>query len=152
MAANVIAENLFAQVDQEGNRFVLIESIIDTRTDGTQTLQKDAFVITKNGTKRRKNTTKLWEVCIQWKDGSTTCNKLKDIKYLYPVQMAEYKVENIISEEDSIIVIKMALYGLKSSGAVFRAKLVGLLHDIGYTPSKVDPDVWMRPAIKSDGT
>ena len=50
------------------------------------------------------------------------------------------------------MVVKMALYGLKSSGAVFRAKLASLLQDIGYTPSKVDPDVWMRPAIKSDGT
>ena len=38
MAANVIAENLFAQVDQESNIFLLIESIIDTITDGTQIL------------------------------------------------------------------------------------------------------------------
>ena len=51
MAANVIFENLFTQVNQEGNRFVLIESIIDTRTDGTQKLQQDAFIITKSGTK-----------------------------------------------------------------------------------------------------
>ena len=36
MVANLIAENLFAQVDQEGNRFVLIESILDTRTNDTQ--------------------------------------------------------------------------------------------------------------------
>ena len=34
-----------------------------------------------------------------WKDGSTTWNKLKDIKDSYPVQMAEYAVENRISEE-----------------------------------------------------
>ena len=51
MAANVITENLFAQVYQEGNIFVLIDSIINTRTDGTQTLQQDVFVITKSGTK-----------------------------------------------------------------------------------------------------
>ena len=48
--------------------------------------------------------------------------------------------------------VKMALYGLKSSGAAFRAKLASLLHDNGYTQSKVDPDLWMRLAIKSDGT
>ena len=36
--------------------------------------------------------------------------------------------------------------------ASFRAKLVSLLHNIGYTPSKADPDVWMRPLIKSDRT
>ena len=35
MADNVITDNLYAQVDQEGKRFVLIEYIIDTITDGT---------------------------------------------------------------------------------------------------------------------
>ena len=55
-------------------------------------------------------------------------------------------------EEGSIMVIKISIYGLKSSGAEFRDKLLILLHNIGYTPSKADPDLWMRPAIKSDGT
>ena len=50
------------------------------------------------------------------------------------------------------MVVKMSLYGLKSSGAVFRAKLESLLHDIGCTPSKADLDVWMTPEIKSYGT
>ena len=49
------------------------------------------------------------------------------------------------------MIVKMALYGLKSSLAAFRAKLAGVLHDIGYTPSKVDPDVCLRPAVKPDG-
>ena len=65
MATKVIAENLFAQVYQEGNIFVLIESIIDTRTNNTPTLKKDAFVITKSGTKRIK---------IQLKDGKSASN------------------------------------------------------------------------------
>ena len=55
-------------------------------------------------------------------------------------------------EEGSIMVLKMALYGLKSSGGAFRAKFSSLLHDIAYTPSKADTALWMRPAIKSDGT
>ena len=50
------------------------------------------------------------------------------------------------------MVVKMALCELKPSGAAFRAKLASLLHNIKYTPSKSDPGVWMRPAIKSDGT
>ena len=50
IAANVIAEKLFTQVDQEGNRFVLIDSIIDTRTDSMQKLQKYVFIITTSGT------------------------------------------------------------------------------------------------------
>ena len=46
----------------------------------------------------------------------------------------------------------MALYGLKYSGVAFRAKLASLLQGIRYAPYKLDPDVWMTPAIKSDGT
>ena len=56
------------------------------------------------------------------------------------------------SEEGSIMVVKMDIYGLKLSGSTFRAELASLLHNIGYTPSKADPDLWMRPAIKSYGT
>ena len=40
------------------------------------------------------------------------------------------------------MIVNMALYGLKSSGAAFRAKLSGL---------HADPDVWLRPSVKPDG-
>ena len=52
LAANLIAENIFAQVDEEGNRSVLFDEIVDVRTDGTQVLQQDAFVTTSSGTQR----------------------------------------------------------------------------------------------------
>ena len=55
------------------------------------------------------------------------------------------------SEEGTIMIFKIALYGLKPSGAAFKEKLAGALHDIGYTPSKADPYVWLRPAVKPDG-
>ena len=54
-------------------------------------------------------------------------------------------------EAGSIIIIKMALYGLKSSGAAFRSKLEGVLHGLHYEPTKADPDVWMQLAIKPYG-
>ena len=46
----------------------------------------------------------------------------------------------------------MAFYGLKSSGAVFIAKLSGVLHDMKYTPTKAKPDVWIQPGVKPYGT
>ena len=49
------------------------------------------------------------------------------------------------------MIVKMALYGLKSSRAAFRAKLAGVLHDFSYVPSKADPDVWIRPAVRPNG-
>ena len=27
-----------------------------------------------------------------------------------------------------------------------------MLHDLPYVPSKADPDVWIRPAVRSDGS
>ena len=54
------------------------------------------------------------------------------------------------SEAGTPMLVVRALYGLKSSGAAFRAFLADHLHDIGYSPSIADPDVWMRPAMKDN--
>ena len=99
MAANAIAENLFAQIDDEGNRHVLFKEIIDYRTSGKQVLQQDAFVTTRTGTRRRRETTIGWELLVQWKDLSTTWVSLKDMKEAYPIQSAEYAVQARIAEE-----------------------------------------------------
>ena len=49
-------------------------------------------------------------------------------------------------------IISRALYGLKSSGASFRACLAEHLENkLGYKSTVADPDVWRRPAVKSDG-
>jgi hypothetical protein len=50
----------------------------------------------------------------------------------------------------SVLIIR-ALYGLKSSGAAWRAHLAGTLQALGFTSSLADPDVWYRAATKSDG-
>ena len=49
------------------------------------------------------------------------------------------------------MIILQALYGLKTSGAAFRALLAETLNDLNYIPSKADPDVYMRAAVKSNG-
>ena len=83
---------MFAQVDQEGNHHVLLDEIIDYRVNGREVKQQDAFIITRSGTKRRQETTIGWHLLVQWKDGSTNWVALKDLKELYPVQVAEYSV------------------------------------------------------------
>ena len=54
------------------------------------------------------------------------------------------------SEAGTIFIVKKALYGLKSTGAAFRAILAETLYDLGYVPTKADPDVWLRPAVTVD--
>ena len=80
LAANIISENLFAQVDEEGKHSVLFDDIVYVRTYGTQVLQQDKFVNISSRKQRRVTKIKGWEVNLKWKDGSTTWNKLKDIK------------------------------------------------------------------------
>ena len=76
-----------------------------------------------------------------------------DIQHAYLTAKCREKIyikagKEFGSEAGSIFIVKMALYGLKSSGAAFRSKLAGVLHDMNYRPSLADPDVWMRPATK----
>ena len=99
LAANNIAENVFAQIDDDGNRQVLMDEIIGHGSNEHAVKHQDAFIVTKTGTKRRKETTKGWELTIQLKDGGTDWVALKDIKESYPVQVAEYAVSSHISEE-----------------------------------------------------
>jgi hypothetical protein len=55
------------------------------------------------------------------------------------------------SKQGCIAVIRKALYGLKSSGAAWRAHLASTLYDMEFKASLADPDVWMRPAGKDSG-
>ena len=55
------------------------------------------------------------------------------------------------SDIGKIFIIKMALYGLKSSGAAFCSSLAETLHELNYVPSKADLDVYMQPAVTPNG-
>ena len=45
------------------------------------------------------------------------------------------------AEEGTLMIVKMSFYILKLSGAAFRSKSDRVLHDLGYVPTKADPDV-----------
>ena len=55
------------------------------------------------------------------------------------------------SEAGKTMIVRKALYGLRSSGASFRAMLADTIWAMQYRPSKADPDVWLRPAVMPDG-
>ena len=85
MSTNTIANNMFDQVDGEVNRHVIFQEIVNHRYDGTEVKEQDAFITTRNGTKRCRERKKPVEVLDQWKDGITTWVTLKDMKNSYPV-------------------------------------------------------------------
>lgn len=98
-AANVLAENILAQVDDFGTRHLLLDEVIGHR------IQKDAIpkskgtYITKTGAKRKVRTTRGWEVCIRWKGGTTAWVVLKDIKDSFPVELAQYARDRGLLDE-----------------------------------------------------
>ena len=60
----------------------------------------------------------------------------------------EFGLENV----GKVALIHRALYGGKSAGRDFRNHLRSCMHFLKFKSCPADPDVWMRPAIKSDGT
>ena len=49
------------------------------------------------------------------------------------------------------MLITRALYELKTSIASFRYYLAQTLYELGYTPTKAYPDVWLQKYVKADG-
>ena len=56
------------------------------------------------------------------------------------------------SEKGSIMIIARALHGLKSSRAAWRSTLAQSMEQLDYKPTQADPDVWIKRAMKGDGT
>ena len=77
----------------------MIEEIIDHRVDNTAIPLGKGTYKSKYGETFEKRTTRGWEICVSWKDGSTDWVSLKDMKNSYPIELAEYAVQaNIIDE------------------------------------------------------
>jgi hypothetical protein len=98
-AANVIAEHIYSQVDNEGRRHLILDEIIDHRKDGSAVAPDDLYDTDRNGNQHMRRTTKGWKLSIQWKDGSASWLPLKDLKESNPVEVAEYAVANKLVHE-----------------------------------------------------
>ena len=98
-AANVIAENMYAQVDSEGHQYTLLDSIIDYGTDGNAVVKGNEYVVTRRGQKRIRKTTIGWKLLVAWKDGSEQWIPLSLMKESHPVEVAEFaKARGLVDE------------------------------------------------------
>ena len=66
----------------------------------------------------------------------------------YIVCGAEFGLENIGKKA----LIRRALYGGKAAGRDFRNHLRECMHHLKFKSCPADPDVWMRPKVKTDGS
>jgi hypothetical protein len=90
---------MYSQVDADGHHHLLLQELIDHRKLPTAMTKEDMWSISHKGNQTMKATTRGWEICVQWKDGSTSWERLCDIKESHPCQLAEYAVANQIENE-----------------------------------------------------
>ena len=97
-------------MDEEGHEFRLIDGIVDHRkvdTDTDITTHSKLDISTQGcqiHTSVRPNlpdnkSTKGWELLIQWKDGSSTWERLSDLKECMPVDTADYTFARGLEKE-----------------------------------------------------
>ena len=65
LVVNAIVQNMFPQVDGEGNMHFIFQDIVDHRYDGTEVNEQDAFTTKRTGKKRHIETTKGVEFHVQ---------------------------------------------------------------------------------------
>lgn len=98
-SANIIAENLYSQVDMDGHTSLVLESIVDHRKDETAIKNEDKYFRTKQGQRRLRQTTKGWELCVLWRNGEEQWVPLRELKQSNPVEVADYAHSNNLIEE-----------------------------------------------------
>ena len=99
LTANLIAESMYAQCDPDGNQYVLLDSLIDYRRLDTALKLSDQTVVRNDNRTYKKRNTIGWQICCQWKDGSSSWEKLSDLKESHPIETAEFAVTMGIDHE-----------------------------------------------------
>jgi hypothetical protein len=86
---NVIAENMYARCDIEGRHYNMMEGIVKHMTVGHAVEPADMYI--NNGSNKQvRKTTKGWNLCVYWRDGTTRWERLVDLKESSPVEVDDY--------------------------------------------------------------
>jgi hypothetical protein len=67
---------MFAQVNDEGRSYNIMDEIVHHRKTEAAVPEEDAYVTLK-GKRHPVRTTKGWELCVLWKTGDTSWEKLR---------------------------------------------------------------------------
>ena len=78
---------MHAQYDIDDNKYLLIETFVNDRKDDWAHIEEDQKVVAKGRETIRKSAAG-WDICCEWKGGSTSWKKLSNLKELYPIQVA----------------------------------------------------------------
>lgn len=98
-AANVIAQNIYAQSDPDGWHHRLAMKIIDHKSDGTAIPKSDKYIKSKNGQNKLRKSTVGWKLLVEWNDSSRQWVDLRLLKESNPIEVAEYAKARGIDDE-----------------------------------------------------
>ena len=87
--ANMIAQAMYVQCDINGNQYFLLDQLVDHQKNDTAITLTKQTVHHDNRWTYRQKTTAGWQICCQWIDGSTSWEKLSDLKESHAIETAE---------------------------------------------------------------
>jgi hypothetical protein len=93
---------MHAHCDIEGRHYYLMECIVDHKTYGHAVEPADMYI--KHGSNKKvRKTTNVWNLCVEWKDGTTSWERLVDLKESNSVEVAEYaSLKSLLSTPDFV--------------------------------------------------
>jgi hypothetical protein len=118
-SSNLIAQNMIAQINEDGFSKTLMEGIVDFRREGAALTHQEAYVTMRHGQRRLRKTTQGWRLLVQWRDGNESWVHLKDLKESHPIETAEFAREKGIDQEPAFA--WWVPYTLKKRNAILGA-------------------------------
>ena len=91
-SANVIAENMYSQVDENGCNTQMFDSIVDYRKDSNAVDKSDTRLRTKSGQQFLHHTTSSWSLFILWKNRAEEWMLLNRLQQSLPLEPSEFDV------------------------------------------------------------
>ena len=98
-AANIIAENMYAQVDPDGHSTAILSEIIDFTKNSKALSKDDMYITTKSGQRRMRQTTSGWNFLIRYKDGSEQWTPLNLLKESNPLEVADFVTAHGLNDQ-----------------------------------------------------
>ena len=151
-SANLIAQEMYSQVDIAGHHQLLLDEIIGHRKTEEALTKDQMYIKGFKGKKHLRKTTKGWELQVLWKDGSTSWVKLKELKESNPYATAQYaKAQDIDREPAFIWWVKWTLRKGDGIVAAVNRRVQRATHKYGIkVPRTVDEALKLDKENKND--
>jgi hypothetical protein len=100
LSANIIAENLYSQVNEQGHQQLIFWEIIGHRTNEEYT---NEMPIKTGSNFHLPKTTKGWEIQVSFCNKSTAWLPMNKVRMSNPIELAEYAVMSWIAREPAFV-------------------------------------------------